>query len=316
MGITFPLAGVLGEDKAQGKVAEFEYGLYNKRILVTGANGQLGNEMRKLAANYTQYIFDFTDIDELDLTNKEDVLEYCQRSMPAFIVNCAAYTAVDKAEDDKEICFKINSIAVENLSLAAVAVNALLIHISTDYVFDGTAVLPYLETDKTNPVSVYGASKLEGELNVQQICKKYVILRTSWLYSEFGNNFVKTMLRLGREKESLNVVADQKGSPTYAADLAIAVMQVIEKSDSGHLVSGIFNYSNEGSCTWYEFTKSIHKIAGITGCTVNPVSSNEYPSKVARPAYSILSKEKIKNTYGIIIPHWEESLAVCISKIK
>lgn len=315
MAITFPLAGVLGEDKERGKVMEFEFGLYVKRILVTGANGQLGNEMRTLVSTFPEFTFDFTDIGELDLSDSENLIEYCKQTMPAYIINCAAYTAVDKAEDDVELCYKVNQKAVENVANAAKAINAKVLHVSTDYVFDGSGNIPYDETDPECPVSVYGKSKLAGEASLMEICSDYVILRTGWLYSIYGNNFVKTMIRLGHEREKINVVSDQIGTPTYGADLAQALMQIIISSEKGNFIPGIFNYSNEGVCSWYDFTIAIHKLAGITSCQVIPIGTKDYPTKAERPAYSVLNKSKIKATYGITIPQWETSLAVCISKL-
>jgi len=286
-----------------------------KRILITGANGQLGNEMRLLADQYPDFKFDFTDIAELDLCNAEAVLDYCSRTQPSYIINCAAYTAVDKAEDDIELCTRINRDAVENLAKAAKAVKAKILHVSTDYVFDGTNHIPYVETDAVCPNSVYGRTKLEGEQVLRTNCPESVILRTAWLYSPFGNNFVKTMIRLGKEKEKLPVVFDQVGTPTYAGDLAKALMQIVVASEKDHFVPGIFHFSNEGVCSWYDFTVSIHKIAGITTCQVYPIETKDYPAKAARPAYSVLNKSKIKAVYGITIPHWETSLAACIAKL-
>lgn len=315
MAISFPLGGILAEEKNQGDTVEFEYGLYIKRILITGSNGQLGNEMRLLGASHPEFNFDFTDIGELDLCNPENVLEYCQQTKPAYIVNCAAYTAVDKAEDETELCYKVNRDAVENLAKAANAIGAKLLHVSTDYVFDGTKRTPYDETDPVCPVSVYGKSKLAGEEILMANCPNFVIVRTAWLYSSFGNNFVKTMIRLGKEREKLTVIFDQVGTPTYAADLAQVLMQIIVASEKGKFIPGIYNYSNEGVCSWYDFTISIHKLAGITNCQVLPIGTKDYPTKAARPAFSVLNKSKIKATYGITIPLWETSLAVCISKL-
>ncbi|HET9571138.1 MAG TPA: dTDP-4-dehydrorhamnose reductase [Bacteroidales bacterium] len=295
--------------------ATFEFGLFRKRILITGANGQLGNEMRLLANEYEEFTFDFTDIAELDLCNAEAVMEYCESTRPSYIVNCAAYTAVDRAEDEIELCRKVNRDAVENLAKAATAVGAKMLHVSTDYVFDGTNKTPYLETDPVCPVSAYGQTKLEGEEALKANCKDFVILRTAWLYSIYGNNFVKTMIRLGKERESLNVVSDQVGSPTYARDLADALMDIVSASERGNFIPGIYHYSNEGVCSWYEFTLKIHKLADITSCKVNPVETKDYPTKAARPAYSVLSKDKIKADYDIHIPTWEESLADCIAKL-
>jgi len=315
MAITYPLAGILNEEMEQGKRVEFEYGLYIKRILVTGANGQLGNEMRLMADLHPEFNFDFTDIGELDLCNSENVLEYCNRTLPAYIVNCAAYTAVDKAEDETELCYKVNRDAVENIAKAAKAISAKVLHISTDYVFDGTNKIPYVETDPVCPVSVYGKSKLAGEEVLMSNCENSVIIRTAWLYSIYGNNFVKTMIRLGKEREKLTVINDQTGTPTYANDLAQTLMQIIISSEKGKFFPGIYNYSNDGVCSWYDFTILIHKLAGIKNCQVLPIETKDYPTKAARPAYSVLNKSKIKATYGITIPQWESSLAVCISKL-
>jgi dTDP-4-dehydrorhamnose reductase len=314
MGIAFPHTGLIGGEKDKN-AAVFDFGLYVKRILITGANGQLGNEMRLLADEYDNFTFDFTDIAELDLCNAEAVMDYCERTRPAYIVNCAAYTAVDRAEDDLELCRKVNRDAVENLAKAAAVIGAKVLHVSTDYVFDGTNTTPYLETDPVCPASAYGRTKLEGEEALQAFCKDFVIVRTAWLYSEFGGNFVKTMIRLGNEKDAINVVSDQIGSPTYARDLADALMDIVSASEKGRFIPGIYHYSNEGVCSWYEFTLKIHELAGITTCKVSPIAAKDYPAKAPRPAYSVLSKEKIKADYGIHIPTWEESLADCIAKL-
>jgi len=314
MAIQYPLGGVLHEESG-GKAVVFEYGLYMKRILITGANGQLGNEMRLLADQFPDFTFDFTDIDELDLCNAETVLEYCISTKPSYIINCAAYTAVDNAEDNIGLCTKVNRDAVENIAKAAREVNAKVLHVSTDYVFDGTNHTPYVETDAVCPNSVYGKTKLEGEQVLQKFCPESVIVRTAWLYSIFGNNFVKTMIRMGKEREKLTVIFDQIGTPTYAGDLASALMQIVVSAEKGHFTPGIFHYSNEGVCSWYDFTISIHKLAGITTCQVLPIETKDYPAKAARPAYSVLNKAKIKAVYGITIPHWETSLAACIAKL-
>ncbi len=287
-----------------------------KKILITGANGQLGNEMRVLFSSYSQFEFFPTDIAELDLCNKQAVEEFIDKNKIGYIVNCAAYTAVDKAEDDISLCYKINRDAVENLAEAASG-KARIIHVSTDYVFDGQGNRPYKETDSVNPQSVYGKSKREGEEALFKNCKESIVIRTAWLYSSFGNNFVKTMIRLGKERDSLNVVADQTGTPTYAADLAKAIMDMIvfdEKNQS--FPAGIYHYSNEGVCTWYDFTLKIHELAGITTCKVGPITTDQYPVKAKRPMYSVLDKTKIKETFGIQIPEWEKSLEKCINKIE
>lgn len=283
-------------------------------ILITGANGQLGCELQHLIPLYPQFRFFPTDVDTLDLCDKGAIESFIEKNRIDYIINCAAYTAVDKAEDDMALCYRINRDAVQNLAEAACG-KAKVIHISTDYVFDGTSDRPLREADKTNPQSVYGKSKLEGEQILLQIAPDSIIIRTAWLYSSFGNNFVKTMIRLGKEKESLNVVSDQSGTPTYAADLAKAVLDIIEESGKSHsFQSGIYHYSNEGVCSWYDFCLKIHELAGIKTCKVHPVSTAGYPTKAVRPAYSVLDKTKIKETFHLKIPHWEESLKDCISK--
>lgn len=278
-------------------------------LLITGANGQLGNEMRCIANrdNINSYIF--TDVEELDITNFSDICNFVEIHKPDFIINCAAYTAVDKAEDDSEICAKINTLAVENLANAAKIANAKVIHVSTDYVYGGDATMPYIESDTTNPKSVYGKTKLEGEIALANILpEQSITIRTSWLYSSFGRNFVKTMISLGKERESLNVVCDQRGTPTFARDLANAIMSIV---NSNKFESGIYNYSNEGECSWHEFACEIFKIADID-CMVNAITTDQYPTKAQRPAYSVLDKSKIKKVYGLEIPEWRESLKDCI----
>ena len=277
-------------------------------ILITGANGQLGRELQELFPLYPQYRFYTTDVDTLDLCDKGAVESFLDKNRMDYIINCAAYTAVDKAEDDSVLCYRINRDAVQNMAEAAGG-KTKIIHISTDYVFDGTSDRPLRETDKTNPQSVYGKSKLDGEQILLKIAPDSIIIRTAWLYSSFGNNFVKTMIRLGKEKESINVVNDQLGTPTNAADLAKAILRIIEESDGNALFqSGIYHYSNEGVCTWYDFCLKIHELAGIKTCKVNPVSTAEYPTKAVRPQYSVLDKTKIKETFHLVISQWEDSL--------
>jgi dTDP-4-dehydrorhamnose reductase len=286
-----------------------------KNILVTGANGQLGSELNELYAQFPRFNFISTDIDTLDITKKENVRKYLSDNRVDYVINCAAYTAVDKAETDIETCYKINCEAVENLA-SAMKGRGRIIHISTDYVFDGKATTPYEETDLPNPQSVYGKSKWMSEEILRIICPESIILRTSWLYSAYGNNFVKTMLRLGKEKEELNVVFDQIGTPTYAADLAetiLTMIAIIEKEKVFY--PGIYHYSNANACSWYNFCVKIHRLAGITSCKVNPVISALYPTPAARPAYSVLDKTKITETFGIEIPEWEYSLKKCINKL-
>lgn len=281
-------------------------------ILITGANGQLGNEMRVLSAAHPQHTYFFTDVQELDICDADAVRAFIADRRVDVVVNCAAYTAVDKAEDNPELCDRLNHLAPGYLAEAAEAVGAALIQVSTDYVFDGTAHVPYRENDTPCPNSVYGRTKLAGEEVVMQKCSRAMIVRTAWLYSTFGNNFVKTMLRLGRERESLGVVFDQIGTPTYAADLAQTIFAAIEQG----IVPGIYHFSDEGVCSWYDFTMAIHRLAGITTCRVSPLHTDEYPAKAPRPHYSVLDKTRIKQTYGIDIPHWEASLAECLEKLK
>jgi dTDP-4-dehydrorhamnose reductase len=282
-----------------------------KFLLITGAKGQLGSELQELIPLYPQFRFLPTDVDTLDLCNKTEIEAFINKNRVDYIINCAAYTAVDKAEEDNELCYRINCEAVRNLAEAASG-KARIIHISTDYVFDGTAKEPLKETDTTNPQSVYGKSKREGEQILLQIAPESMIIRTAWLYSFFGNNFVKTMIRLGKERESLNVVSDQTGTPTNAADLAEAILYIIDWSEKNNrFQSGIYHYSNEGVCSWYDFCLKIHELARITTCQVNPVSTAEYPTKALRPQYSVLDKAKIKTTFNKTLPLWEESLKKC-----
>ena len=290
----------------------FDYGWVEKRILVTGANGQLGNEIRLRQSLLSGCKFYFTDIAELDLCDSVAVKEFILHHNIQYVINCAAYTAVDKAEDEEALCWKVNSEAMENIAKAASG-RAKVIHVSTDYVFDGKENRPYRETDPTCPQSVYGKSKLSGEQKLVEFCPDSIIIRTAWLYSNFGNNFVKTMIRLGKEKEALNVVSDQIGTPTFAGDLADAILQIIGWTEQNQsFPAGIYHYSNEGQCSWYDFTLKIHEIAGITTCKVSPISTDQYPTKATRPAYSLLDKTKIKETFGITIPAWEESLRECL----
>ncbi len=279
-----------------------------KNVLITGANGQLGNEMRVLSAEYPEYTYFFTDVAELDICDEQAVMDFVQANDIHVIVNCAAYTAVDKAEENVELCTNLNADAVGYLAKAAEACGAEFIHISTDYVFDGTAHLPYRETASTCPNSVYGHTKLAGEQQALTLCSRTMVIRTAWLYSTFGNNFVKTMIRLGRERDSLGVIFDQIGTPTYARDLARAIFVAISQG----VVPGVYHFSNEGVCSWYDFTKAIHRLAGITTCKVKPLHTEEYPTLAKRPHYSVLDKTKIKETYNIEIPYWEDSLAECI----
>ena len=280
-------------------------------ILVTGCNGQLGNEIQLLEKEYPQHTYFNTDVAELDITNQLAVNDFINRHAIDGVINCAAYTAVDKAEGDKELCTTLNTVAPSYLAAAIDKRGGWIIHVSTDYVFDGTHHIPYVETDTPSPDSVYGSTKLAGELGVSKFCKKHMIIRTAWLYSAFGNNFVKTMIRLGKEKTELGVIFDQIGTPTYARDLAVAIMTAVDKG----IATGVYHFSNEGVISWYDFTKAIHRIAGIKDCKVRPLHTSEYPTAANRPAYSVLDKTKIKQTYGIEIPYWEDSLKDCIERL-
>ena len=297
-------------------------------ILVTGANGQLGNEMRLISKEMTDH-FIFTDVTEveglettlLDITNLEAVKEVVKMHKVDCIVNCAAYTNVDKAETDVDFCRTLNAKAPQNLAIAMKEAGGLLIHVSTDYVFGGDPYnIPCREDQKGTPTGVYGLTKLEGEENIKAAGCDYVIIRTAWLYSEFGKNFVKTMLNLTATKPQLKVVFDQAGTPTYAYDLAKAIEVVLkdyakEQPTSTYSKTGIYHFSNEGVCSWYDFTKTIAAMAGHTECDIQPCHSNEFPSPVKRPAYSVLDKTKIKETFGIRIPYWTDSLKVCIEHL-
>lgn len=283
-----------------------------RKILVTGCNGQLGNEMQLLAKENTQYEYFFTDVQELDITDEQAVEKFVADNAIDCIVNCAAYTAVDKAESNEEFCNVLNNIAPGYLAKAVEKNGGSMIQVSTDYVFDGTNHTPYIETEPTCPDSVYGRTKLAGEQNVMVHCSNAMIIRTAWLYSTFGNNFVKTMMRLGKEKPELGVIFDQIGTPTYARDLAAAIFTAINKG----IVAGIYHFSNEGTVSWYDFTKAIHRIAGITTCHVRPLHTAEYPTPANRPHYSVLDKTKIKQTYDMEIPYWEDSLHECIGLLQ
>ena len=283
-------------------------------ILVTGANGQLGNEIRIVSrGSKDQYIF--TDVAELDITDAAAVEKMVTDNKVEVIINCAAYTNVDKAEDDFDLAELLNATAVKNLATAIKQNDGTLIHISTDYVFGGTKNnTPCGEDEPANPTGVYGVTKLHGEQAIEAVGCKHLIIRTAWLYSEFGKNFVKTMLNLTATKPSLNVVFDQVGSPTYAYDLAQAIFTIVEnRKYEGK--DGIYHYSNEGVCSWYDFTKMIAEYAGHPVCDIQPCHSNEFPSKVVRPSYSVLDKTKIKNTFGIRIPYWTDSLKQCLAEL-
>jgi dTDP-4-dehydrorhamnose reductase len=283
-----------------------------QKILVTGANGQLGRELQQLAPAFPQFEFIFADRTTLNLDNPGTVTDIFTREQPAWCINCAAYTAVDKAESEKDLAFLINGEAVGHLAAACRATNTRLIHISTDYVFDGLSATPLKESDPTNPINTYGASKLAGEQQaLQHNPDATLIIRTSWVYSEFGNNFVKTMIRLMKEKPAINVVSDQIGSPTYAADLAAAILHIIAAPT---FVPGRYHYSNEGEISWYQFASAIRDLTHST-CTVNPIPTSQYPTPAKRPHYSLLDKSLIRDTYHLSIPDWRPSLITCLARL-
>ena len=284
----------------------------NVNILVTGSNGQLGGEIKELSKDYN-YNFFFTTRDDIDITNKESIREFCQKNSINVIINCAAYTAVDKAESDEINADLVNRKAVKKLSIISKELGIKLIHISTDYVFDGKSFKPYCEEYKTNPQSIYGKTKLDGENEMIKINpKNSIIIRTSRVYSSFGNNFVKTMLRLGKEKESLGVIFDQVGTPTYAKDLAKVILDILPKIENKKVE--IYNYSNEGVLSWYDFAKEIMKMAKLN-CKIIPIETHQYPTPAKRPHYCLLNKSKIKSTFNIEIPYWKDSLDKCLTQM-
>lgn len=287
-----------------------------RTALVTGSTGQLGRSLQDLAEQHADVEFTFVDRALLDLAAPEQVMDYLQKHQYDYIVNCGAYTAVDKAEQERELAEQVNHHAVAALAKAAKAQGAYLIHVSTDYVFDGCHYKPYAEDHPTAPVNNYGQTKLSGELAIQASGANACIVRTSWVYSQHGNNFVKTMLRLGRERDALTVIDDQVGSPTYAADLASAIMALVQQQESNPAEGcSVFHYSNEGVCSWYDFAKAIFELSGVE-CKVKPIETKDYPTPAARPHYSLLSKQKFKQTTGEIVPYWRDALVVCLDKIK
>lgn len=284
----------------------------SKKILVTGSNGQLGKEIQRICSTLTGYEFIFLSKSDMPVNQFELVRHIFNTLKPAYCINCAAYTAVDKAEEEKDLAFEINGEAVGVLAAICSENETKFIHISTDYVFEGNGTKPYVETDETSSINSYGASKLKGEEEAFRYNPETIIIRTSWVYSEFGNNFVKTMLRLMKDKNSISVVNDQLGSPTYAADLASVLLSIIQYPE---WKPGIYHFSNEGVITWFDFATAIKDIAG-SAVQINPVSTAEYPTKAKRPAYSVLNNEKIKNTFGIQLKNWKKSLENCIQQIK
>lgn len=287
--------------------------MQHSTIWITGSKGQLGSEISLMASHFPGLEIKGTDIDDLDITDLKQAERFVEQFRPDFLINCAAYTAVDRAEEEAETAFRINGLGALNLARVCSINNVKMIHISTDYVYDGQSKFPYTEVSPVNPQSVYGRSKLEGEQFVMASHQAAIIVRTAWLYSSFGSNFVKTMLRIGKERSEVRVVADQTGSPTYARDLANALLAIIQTtiSDSEFWTPGIYHYSNEGVCTWYDFAVAIMKEANLS-CSVVPVTTPEYPLVATRPAYSVLSKSKFHYTFGQTIPQWRVSLKECI----
>lgn len=284
-------------------------------VLITGNKGQLGSEIQRISGKFPEISFYFTDLDELDITRPDDIRTYLDKNPVKFLVNCAGYTAVDKAEDDKDLAYLLNADATASLAKISAELGIQLIHISTDYIFNGEKNHPYTEDDPADPQTVYGKSKLLGEQSLHK-AGRGIIVRTSWLYSSFGNNFVKTILKLSGEREQLNVVFDQTGCPTYAHDLALALLEMIreEIKQKNSPRYDIYHYSNQGMCSWYEFAESIIEYAGRE-CKILPVESKEYVTRAIRPRYSVMSKEKITGKYDLHIPHWKESLKECINEI-
>lgn len=281
-------------------------------ILITGCNGQLGSELRELSEAYEdRYHFIFTDVADLDITDRQAVCDFVEAQHVNILINCAAYTAVDKAEEDVEKADLLNRVAPGYLAEAMDSVGGTMIQISTDYVFDGRGNIPYHEDMPTSPLGVYGRTKLAGEDEVIRGCTGSMVIRTAWLYSAYGNNFVKTMLKLGKERSEIGVIFDQIGTPTYARDLAAAILHIVEQG----IKPGVYHYTNEGVCSWYDFAKKIHQFADISSCTVNPLHTDEYPTPAERPHYSVLDKKKIKDAFGISIPWWEDSLRKCIERL-
>lgn len=281
------------------------------KVLVTGSGGQLGSDIQHLKDEYPDLEFKFSDYPEIDITNIELLEDAFEKGQFDYCINCAAYTAVDKAEEDKETCDKINVLGSKNLATLCAKYDTTFIHISTDFVFDGTASRPLKEDQATSPVNYYGASKLKGELEVSKGLSKYFIFRTSWLYSTFGNNFVKTMIKLSESRDELNIIADQIGSPTYARDLAKAILEII---NSGNTEYGLYHYSNQGVASWYDFTCAIFEYQSID-TRVNPIPTEQYPTPAARPHYSVMDKSKFENNFSTTIPHWRASLKSCLSQL-
>lgn len=316
MAIVLEAIKLLGAAEKEVVKEFYFYGLVEKNVLVTGANGQLGSEIKFLSQKMNlPFNFHFTDADILDITNRTQVEEYVVNNRIQYIINCAGYTAVEKAEIETEKAYEVNVTGVEIIASVAKQYDVKVIHISTDYVFDGNSDLAYTEDMETNPISVYGSTKLKGEEVLKQMNGSWIIIRTSWLYSEYGINFVKTMIRLMNEKESLTIIRDEIGSPTYAADLAEMIIHILQFSEQDEWKTGLYHFCNSGEVSRYEFAKEIKRLARIENCELLPISSSEYGSAVKRPAYSAFNTSKIANVFSVKIPTWEEALERCIKKI-
>ena len=316
MAIFTGFSKVLGGTEKETPGQQFFYGLVQKNVLVTGSDGQLGSEIKALTDRMNlPFRFFFTDVDSLDITDIRQIDAFVADNHIQYLINCAAYTAVDRAETEVERAYAINAKAVENIGQVAKKYGVKMVHISTDFVFDGQSTVPYTEEMPARPLSVYGKSKLAGEEALQQAGGDWIIIRTSWLYSTYGQNFVKTMIRLMQEKERLTVVNDQRGTPTYAADLAEMIIHILQFSEEHEWKTGIYHFSNKGETTWFEFAELIKKLAGITSCDLIPIQSSEYPSAARRPAYSVMNLSKITSTFQVKIPKWEEALGRCMGKL-
>ncbi len=317
MAIFTGMSKALGGTEKESQKEQYFYGLIQQHVLVTGGDGQLGCALRRLTGMMNlPFRFFFTDAGELDITDRSQIESFVVGQQIRYILNCAAYTAVDKAETERERAWAINATGVENIALVAKQYGVKVIHLSTDFVFDGTSTIPYNEESEAHPLSVYGETKLKGEQLLQAVGGEWMILRTSWLYSEYGSNFVKTMLRLMQEREQLTVVADQQGSPTYAIDLAEMMLHILQQSEQGGWKSGIYHFSNRGETSWFGFAEAIRTIAGIKNCKVVPVTTADYPTAARRPAYSVMDLSKICDAFQVEIPTWEEALQRCIQHIK
>lgn len=316
MAIFTGFSKALGGTEKETQKQHYFYGLVQKNVLVTGADGQLGSELKALTGRLNlPFRFLYTDAEQLDITDREQIASYVNDYQIQYVVNCAAYTAVDKAETDAEKAYAVNTTAVENIALVAKQYGVKVIHISTDFVFDGKSSVPYTEKMEANPLSVYGKSKLKGEEALQEHAGDWIILRTSWLYSEFGSNFVKTMMRVMNEREQLSIVADQRGTPTYAADLAEMILHLLQQAEENEWKGGVYHFSNRGETTWFGFAEEIRRLAELERCELIPLKSEEYNSVAERPAYSVMDLSKICNTFSVVIPTWQEALGRCIRKI-